>query len=62
MKEFVKSYTQPELRVNQPVELCNISGLFKAVLKGGYSFEYLNMAADCFPLKPASSNEQGFGD
>lgn len=51
-----------EQRVNQPVALCGIGDHFKAVVKGGYSFEYLNMAADYFPLKPAFSNKQGFGD
>ena len=49
-----KNLSKATLKVNQPAELCNISDLFKAVLKGGYSFVYLNMAADCFPLKPAS--------
>lgn len=41
---------------------CQIDDHFKAERKGGYSFEYLNMAANCFPLKPAFSNKHGFGD
>lgn len=48
--------------MNQPVVLCEISDHFKAVVKGGYGFEYLNMAANYLPLKPAFSNKQGFGD
>lgn len=48
--------------MKQPVELCEASDHFKAVVKGGCSFEYLDVAADWFPLKSASSNKQSFGD
>lgn len=45
-----------------PVKLSKqwTSHLINHHFKAGYSLNYLDMAADCFPLKPASSDKQGF--
>lgn len=52
-------------RISQKLQIKlhrEIGDHFKAEVKGRYSYEYLNGAADCFPLKPAFSNKHGFGD
>lgn len=60
LKELAKSYTFHQSNWEWTNMLhCDH---FKAMVKCGYSFEYLNMAADCFPLKSAFSNKHGFGD